>query len=198
MNPFMKVWFWLLILSIIGFIIAFITFESSGQGLSNNTSTPAWVWIILIISFVFLIASFVLYVLDLSAYHRRVEIAEACGELPPPPPKKKMKCPKKECEKKPACEKPKPPCEEPKPPCEAPKKECIKPSKLPVAKETIIIETDGIALPKGVVLPADVALREEITPLVLPDIKTKVADLPQPLAPKPSMSLLPALPKAGL
>ena len=29
-----------------------------------------------------------------------MEIAEACGELPPPPPKKKIECPKKECVEK--------------------------------------------------------------------------------------------------
>lgn len=97
MNPFRKLWFWLLILSIIGFIVSFILFEVYGQTNTGNTSTPGWIWIIFILSFLFWIIALVLYIIDVAAYHKRMEIAEACGELPPPPPKKKIECPKKEC-----------------------------------------------------------------------------------------------------
>lgn len=100
MNPFTKIWFWLLILSIIGFVLTFIFFETMGQTSSGNNSTPGWIWIIFILSIIFFIVAFILYAIDLSAYHRRMEIAEACGELPPPPPKKKIECPKRECVEK--------------------------------------------------------------------------------------------------
>lgn len=98
MNPFKKVWFWLLILSIIGFIISFVLFEKYGQT-NNDTSTPGWIWVIFIISFIFWIIALILYAVDMASYHRNREIAEACGELPPPP-KKKIECPKKECVEK--------------------------------------------------------------------------------------------------
>jgi hypothetical protein len=100
MNPFTKIWFWLLILSIIGFILSFIFFESMGQTTAGNTSTPAWIWVIFVLSIIFFVVAFILYAVDVAAYHRRMEIAEACGELPPPPPKKKIECPKKECVEK--------------------------------------------------------------------------------------------------
>ena len=100
MNPFRKLWFWLLILSIIGFIISFILFEQYGQTNTGNTSTPGWIWIIFIVSFILWIIALILYIVDVAAYHRGLEIAEACGELPPPPPKKKIECPKQECVEK--------------------------------------------------------------------------------------------------
>lgn len=100
MNPFTRIWFWLLILSIIGFVLTFIFFETMGQTSSGNNSTPGWIWIIFILSIIFFIVAFILYAIDLAAYHRRMEIAEACGELPPPPPKKKIECPKRECVEK--------------------------------------------------------------------------------------------------
>jgi len=97
MNPITTIWFWLLILSIIGFIIGLIGFETSGETTGNNTTTPAWIWVILILSLIFFIIAFILYIVDLAAYNRCMEIAEACGELPPPEPKKKIVCPKIEC-----------------------------------------------------------------------------------------------------
>ena len=100
MNPFKRIWFWLLILSIIGFIISFVLFERYGQTNTDSTSTSVWIWVILGLSFLFWIIALVLYAIDIAAYHKRMEIAEACGELPPPPPKKKIECPKKECVEK--------------------------------------------------------------------------------------------------
>ena len=99
MNPLMKLWFWLLIISIIGFIIAFIAFERYSITNGTSTQTPGWVWIVLIISFLFWLVSLILYALDMANYHRKREIAEACGLIPPPP-KKTIVCPKKECVEK--------------------------------------------------------------------------------------------------
>jgi hypothetical protein len=99
LNPFKKVWFWILILSIIGFIVALATFESMGQTTTGN-STPIWIWVIFGLSILFWIVALVLYSIDVAATKRRAEIAEACGELPPPPPKKKIECPKKQCVEK--------------------------------------------------------------------------------------------------
>lgn len=99
MNPFLKVWFWLLILSIIGFIITFVAFERNGQTYQGQP-TPWWVWALFVFSAILLIASLILFCIDRANYYRQLEIAEACGELPPPPPKKKIECPKKECKEK--------------------------------------------------------------------------------------------------
>lgn len=100
MNPFAKVWFWLLILSIIGFILSFIFFERIGQTNTDSSSTPAWIWIVFIISLILFFAAFILYAIDVAAYHRRMEIAEACGEVPHHHLKRKIECPKKECVEK--------------------------------------------------------------------------------------------------
>ena len=100
MNPFTKIWFWLLVLSIIGFILGLIFFETMGQTTTGVNSTPIWIWIIFILSLVFLIVAFILYAIDLADYSRKMEIAAACGELPPPPPPKKIECPRKCVEKR--------------------------------------------------------------------------------------------------
>jgi hypothetical protein len=107
LNPFKKVWFWILILCIIGFIISLSTFESMGQT-TTGTQTPMWIWVIFGISILLWIVALVLYSIDVAATKRRVEIAEACGELPAPPPKKKIECPKKQCVEKKVitCQKP--------------------------------------------------------------------------------------------
>lgn len=59
MNPLYKVWFWLLILAIFGFIITIIAFENQ---INTADTTDLWVWLVLIISILFFIASFALYV----------------------------------------------------------------------------------------------------------------------------------------
>ena len=94
MNPFTKIWFWLLVISIIGFIISLIFFEIMGQTAPDNDSTPAWIWIIFILSIIIFIIAFVLYAIDIAGYHRKMEIAEACGEVIPKIEKKKIECPK--------------------------------------------------------------------------------------------------------
>ena len=100
MNPFNKLWFWLLIISLIGFIIALIFLETQSETVIGHTSTPMWIWIMFGVAGLFFIVSFVLYCITLSNHHRDLEIAEACGELPPPVIKKKRECPKTECKQK--------------------------------------------------------------------------------------------------
>lgn len=104
MNPLMKLWFWLLILSILGILIALISFEAVGQTNSQNTSTPIWIWVVFGLGFLFWVIALILYALDVAAYNKKMIIAEACGELPPPPAKKKIECPKKDCVQKPPCD----------------------------------------------------------------------------------------------
>jgi len=100
MNPVVKVWFWLLILSIIGFIIAIIFFETTGEVAPGVVSTPIWIWIVFAVCLILFIIAFILYIIDLGEYYHWLEIAEACGELPPPPCKKKVVCPPKCVEKR--------------------------------------------------------------------------------------------------
>lgn len=94
LNPVGKAWFWLLILSIIGLILVFIFFELFGQLSPNNTTTPSWIWILFIVVVIIFIIAFILFIIDIIRYYRELEIAEACGELPPPCPKK-IVCPRK-------------------------------------------------------------------------------------------------------
>jgi hypothetical protein len=135
MNPFRKLWFWLLILSIIGFIIAFVLFEMYGQTTTGNTSTPGWIWIIFILSLLFWVIALILYAVDVAAYHKRMEIAEACGELPPPLPKKKIECPKKECVEKKVVE-----CVQ-KRPCDTVDKSIVVPVDTPAVPKVITTTT---------------------------------------------------------
>lgn len=95
MNPFTKVWFWLLLLSILGFIITFILFETMGLTVTGEETASAWIWIVFIVSVILVIIAFILYSIDMNEYYRQLEIAEACGLLPPPCPKKKIECPLK-------------------------------------------------------------------------------------------------------
>lgn len=100
-NPFLKVWFWVLIISIILFIVSFAMFETYGQTpINGNSETPTWVWVMFGIAFLFWIAALVLYAIDYSSYKRKLAIAEACGELLPVPPKPKMECPKQKCKER--------------------------------------------------------------------------------------------------
>lgn len=99
-NPFTKIWFWLLLLSIVGFIMFFIFIETQGETAANKGTTPMWIWILFMISLGFFLLAFILYAIDLSNYHKNLEILEACGELPPPKEKKKRDCPKQKCVEK--------------------------------------------------------------------------------------------------
>lgn len=91
MNPFVKLWFWLLILSIIGYLIAFSGFETVGQSMTNQL-TPIWVWIVLGLSFAASIAALVLYCIEAYREIKQRKIDIACGKIPPPQPEK-IECP---------------------------------------------------------------------------------------------------------
>jgi hypothetical protein len=109
-KPFMKIWFWLLILSIAGFIIYAVFFESQKDSFDGDT-VPSWTWLMLIMSIFLLIVSFVLYRLDIAAYTKRKALAIACGDIPAEPPKPVLQCPKKEPIQKIICKQTKPlPC----------------------------------------------------------------------------------------
>lgn len=81
MNPFTKIWFWLLLFSIIALIIFIVFFESQGEVAIQNDSTSAWIWVMFIVSIIFLILSLIIYCLDVAAYYKRMEIAKSCGLL---------------------------------------------------------------------------------------------------------------------
>ena len=68
MNIFTKFWFWLLILSIIGFIIFVVLYEQ------NVTNT--FIWVLLGFAIFFFILSIILYIVDVSAYN--IKITESC------------------------------------------------------------------------------------------------------------------------
>jgi hypothetical protein len=109
-KPFMKIWFWLLILSIAGFIIYAVFFEQQKNNF-DGSNIPSWTWIMIILSIFFLIVSFVLYRLDIAAYNKRKALAIACGDIPIEPPKPALQCPKKEPIQKIVCKQTKPlPC----------------------------------------------------------------------------------------
>jgi len=95
-NPFKKLWFWLLILSIIGFITAFVLFERLGQTNTGNNTTPGWIWIVFLVSFILWIVALGFYVADAYAYNKKLEIDKACGLIKEKP-QKIIECPKKEC-----------------------------------------------------------------------------------------------------
>lgn len=99
MNPFKKLWFWLLILSVIGFITSFVMFERYGQTNNPSDSTPVWVWILFIVSAIIWFVALGLYIADYANYVKEQKIAEACG-LVKPKPQPKIECPKKECYEK--------------------------------------------------------------------------------------------------
>jgi hypothetical protein len=100
MNPAAHAWFWLLIISIIGFILTFIFFEVWGGSNTGNANIPMWLWILFIVFFVIFIIAFILYAVKVSQYHKARAIAEACGELPSPRKQSIVECPKKECVEK--------------------------------------------------------------------------------------------------
>ena len=95
MNPFKKLWFWLLLISILLFIITLIIVEVNGQYI--NTAVPWWLWLMFALALIIFALSLILYIVDVLSYRKKLAIAEACGEVPPPKPKPKMECPKKPC-----------------------------------------------------------------------------------------------------
>ena len=82
MNPFYKIWFWLLIISIIGFIVFLILYEIH----IVTSTTFNWLWILFIVSAIFSIIAFILYLVD--AYSCPKPCPEVCPKPCPTP------CPK--------------------------------------------------------------------------------------------------------
>jgi hypothetical protein len=99
LNPFTTFWFWLLIFSIVGFIVSIIFYETSGQTATGNTSTPGWIWTMFIISIFLFVLSFILYWLDLRC-HCYEGSGGSCGNYLKLPNEKTTDCPKQECDKK--------------------------------------------------------------------------------------------------
>lgn len=93
MNPFTSVWFWLLVLSIIAFIVAFILFETTGETNTDSTTTNPWVWILIAVGFALWIIALVIFAVSMANWHKCREIALACGEISPKE-EKVIECPK--------------------------------------------------------------------------------------------------------
>jgi len=79
-NPFNKIWFWLLVLSIIGFFLSFIFFETSGQVSLNSNVTPTWIWILFSLSLIFFIIALFLYIIDIIYYYSKQAELNTCIE----------------------------------------------------------------------------------------------------------------------
>ena len=80
MNIFNKLWFWLLVLSIIGFIVTFILFET----ITETSAYPPWIWIIFGISISVVLVAFILYIVNITESNKKKEIALACGKTSKP------------------------------------------------------------------------------------------------------------------
>jgi hypothetical protein len=94
MNPLTEIWFWLLIISIIGFIIAFILFETYNQVVDGKIVIPGWIWVIYFVSIAILVMAFVIFCYRMYRHYQHLEMLEACyGVVPAPPIKKSVTCP---------------------------------------------------------------------------------------------------------
>lgn len=78
-NPIASVWFWLMVIGVLGLIATIITFEFLGETSNNSTSTPWWIWILFTASGVFFLISFVLYCMWIGEQNRFVKLCE-CKE----------------------------------------------------------------------------------------------------------------------
>lgn len=96
MNPIATFWFWLLILSIICFILALIFYEIYGETSNLNTSTPWWVWLLFFLGLILWIVALILYALYMDKCKRELAMAIACGEYVPPK-EPVVVCTKDEC-----------------------------------------------------------------------------------------------------
>ena len=112
MNPLKEPWFWLLIISVIGLIIAFILFETQSQVVEGRTVTPTWIWAIYLVAIGVLAIAFIVFCYRMHRHYQHKELLEACCGIVDPP-KKKLQCPA--------------PCPDP---CEPPVETCIQPKVL--------------------------------------------------------------------
>ena len=81
MNPFTSVWFWLLVVSIILFLIGFILLESTADGSVDGTSSTPWPWILIGIGFVVWIVALIWFAVAMGNWHKCREQAIACGDI---------------------------------------------------------------------------------------------------------------------
>jgi hypothetical protein len=79
MNEYKKLWFWLLILSLLLSIATLATFEAFGETRTGYT-TPVWVWVIFALTIVFWIIALILYIIDVLAAKKREEMHKQCSK----------------------------------------------------------------------------------------------------------------------
>jgi hypothetical protein len=91
MNPFTKVWFYLLILSIIGYMIVFGAYEGTINITDNDSSSFWWIWILLGLAYALSIAALVLYCIEAYRDWKQYKIDLACGKIAIPD--EKIACP---------------------------------------------------------------------------------------------------------
>lgn len=84
-TPFGTVWFWLLILSIVLFVIAFVLFETTGETNTDAESTSIWVWILLGVGLIVWTIALIWFAISQMNYHKCREQAIACGDIVPDP-----------------------------------------------------------------------------------------------------------------
>lgn len=86
MGVFNTWWFWLLILSIVGFIVAFSSYETLGQNWNSdpNSSVPWWIWIVFAISLVLFIIAGSLYWRGAVVEYKQNLQDIACGKVKAP------------------------------------------------------------------------------------------------------------------
>ena len=61
MNPLYELWFWLLIIGIIGLIVAVILFEGYAAKGNGIVSVPNWIWVVFIAAIIVVIISCIIY-----------------------------------------------------------------------------------------------------------------------------------------
>jgi hypothetical protein len=87
MGVFNTWWFWLLILAIVGFIIAFTSYETLSNSwepdFNPDASTPFWIWIVFGISMLLFIISAALYWWGAIAEYKQHLLDVACGKVKP-------------------------------------------------------------------------------------------------------------------
>lgn len=81
-SVFGKIWFWLLVLSVIILIIAAYFFERDGQLRNGTTSTPLWIWIMFGLGALIFIAAFIMYIIDYQR-HKKPACVDPCAPCVP-------------------------------------------------------------------------------------------------------------------
>lgn len=76
MNVFSRIWFWLMLLSIIGLLALIIIFETYNNGSKEQFSStlPAWFYAVLAVSFFLFLLSLLFYAWDSATYKNRMNL----------------------------------------------------------------------------------------------------------------------------